>query len=113
MIAATIRRVGEVINSAVWRLPTRSEMKPTSNVECESPNTWETKSSMVTQLARSAGETTFCDTAVNGPACRYRATTVIRKAGMKIGIGPTLIGATSAMTMNTAPIRNPTMPTRR
>ena len=88
-------------------------MKPTSNVECESPNTWETKSSMVTQLARSAGETTFCDTAVNGPACRYRATTVIRKAGMKIGIGPTLIGATSAMTMNTAPIRNPTMPTRR
>src|SRR5438552_992802 len=31
--AARISRVGEVIRSAVWRLPMRSEMTPTSNVE--------------------------------------------------------------------------------
>src|SRR6266849_7159847 len=36
----------------------------------ESPKTCETNSSMVTLLARSAGEITFCDTAVKGPEWR-------------------------------------------
>src|SRR4030081_801359 len=69
-------------------LPTWSEIQPTSNVECESPNTCETNSSKVTLLARRAGETTFCETAVKGPEWRYRAITVIRKAGTKTRHGP-------------------------
>ena len=39
MTAAMMSSVGDVITSAVCRLPMWSEMKPMSKVECESPNT--------------------------------------------------------------------------
>ena len=50
-------------------------------------------SSSVTLLALSAGDTTACEMAVNGPAYRYMHTTAAKKAGTKTGMGPAFIGA--------------------
>ena len=73
----------------------------------------DTRSRVVTALARSPGETTFWLRAVKGPAYRYREITASRKTGTKTGIGPMLSGLRIASVTRTAPARNPAMPTSR
>ena len=65
--AATRRSGVEVISSAICRLPSRSERKPTAAGDQESPRRWARKRLIVTALARRLGGTTFCPIAVKGP----------------------------------------------